>query len=239
MNDRSCPGPLKTIQRSAQVRHSAAGARPSRRGTNAQHPGDLIEAEPPLVMEQQRFCLIGGQRRNTSADLVPRSEACRLPEARGIQATPHEIRELLPIAAPLADSSGRRFAPNRTPMAGLRMPDCKRPSTGASEETSPAANRPRCPSRPRDGTGTAALRLRVARRSPETLPAIRPDNGSSTREVGLLLRSLLGLFAGRDRFVTGTSKKLSHSKSCHTADVAGKSRNRGQANSRPKSTQGE
>jgi hypothetical protein len=66
---------LKIIQRSAQVRHSAAGARPSRRGTNAQHPGDLIEAEPPLMMEQQRFGLIRRQTRNTSADLVPRAEA--------------------------------------------------------------------------------------------------------------------------------------------------------------------
>jgi hypothetical protein len=34
-------------------------------------------------------------------------------------------------------------------------------------------------------------------------PAIRPDIGSSEREVVLLLRSLLELFAGRGRFVTG------------------------------------
>src|SRR5580704_7746865 len=113
------------------------------------------------------------------------------------------------------------------------MPDCKQPSTDASEETSPAADRRRSPRRQRDVKGTAGLRPRAARRFPEMLPAIRLDNESSRREVDLLLRSLLILFAGRGRFVTGTSKNISHSKSCHKADAAGKSRGRGRVNSRP------
>jgi hypothetical protein len=72
------------------------------------------------------------------------------------------------------------------------------------------------------------------------LPAIRPDNGSSTREVGHLLRSLIRLFAGRNRFVTGVREiscscgaEISHSQCCHKRGAAGKSINRGRAKSRP------
>src|SRR4029077_19231466 len=75
-------------------------------------------------------------------------------------------------------------------------------------ETSPATNRRRTPSHWRDATSTVAPRLRVARRFPEMLRATRPDSGSSRREVVLLLRSLVELFAGRGRFVTGFNEKF-------------------------------
>src|SRR5260370_24185438 len=78
MTDPPRPAVAKLSHGSAPVRHSPAGARPSRRGTNTQHPGDLIEAEPPLMMEQQRFGLIRGQRRNTSVDLLPGAEPVSL-----------------------------------------------------------------------------------------------------------------------------------------------------------------
>jgi hypothetical protein len=48
------------MQRQPQVCHSPAGARASRRGAYTQHPGDLVETEPPLMVEQQRFHLIRG-----------------------------------------------------------------------------------------------------------------------------------------------------------------------------------
>ena len=42
-----------------------------------------------------------------------------------------------------------------------------------------------------NATDTGALLVRAAHRSPEMLPVIRPDNGSSGLEVPDLLRSLL------------------------------------------------
>ena len=207
VNDQSCPSPLQIIQRGAQVRHSAAGARPSRRGTDAQHPGDLFEAEPPLMMEQQRFGLIGGQTLNTSADLVSGAEAVGFRKDG-------EFRQLLtgfmdyrpaPGRSPIHQENISRQTEHPGPNRVCRVVSGPRPVH--LKKCLPAANRRRSASRQRDVTSTAAPRPRAARRFPEMLPAIRPDSGSSRREVVLLLRSLLELFAGCSRFVTAHPKK--------------------------------
>src|SRR5579883_3422775 len=64
-------------------------------------------------------------------------------------------------------------------------------SNGAFEETFPEGDHRRFPSRSPNATDTAALPVRAERRAPEMLPVIRPDNGSSEREVPDLPRSLL------------------------------------------------
>src|SRR5689334_15008329 len=76
-------------------------------------------------------------------------------------------------------------------------------STGAFEEMFPEVDHLRFRSRLPNATDTDALPVRAARRSPEMLPVIRPDNGSSGREVPDLRRSLFKLFAARGAFVTG------------------------------------
>ena len=63
-------------------------------------------------------------------------------------------------------------------------------STGAFEEMFPEADHRRFPSRLPNATDTGALPARVERRSPGMIPAIRPDNGSSEREVPDLPRPL-------------------------------------------------
>src|SRR5215471_2942352 len=95
-------------------------------------------------------------------------------------------------------------------------------STGAFEETFPEGDRPRFRSRMPNATGTGAHPARAPRRSPETLPVIRPDNGSSGREVPDLLRSLLNLFAERGAFVTGFLRETDLSLSCHRPGAASK-----------------
>ena len=71
------------------------------------------------------------------------------------------------------------------------MSGCTRLSTGAFAETFPEVDHRRCRSRLPNAKDTGALPVRVERRSPEMLPIIRPDNGSSGHEAPDLLRSLL------------------------------------------------
>src|SRR6185312_12638219 len=99
--------------------------------------------------------------------------------------------EPLPIGGPRADSSEKCFAPNRTPKVSPHMSGCMRLSPGASAGTFPEVDHRRFPNRLPSETDTEALPVRAGRRSPEMLPVIRLDNGSSGREVPYLLRSLL------------------------------------------------
>src|SRR5689334_21326376 len=83
------------------------------------------------------------------------------------------------------------------------MSGCMRLSTGAFEEMFLEANHRRFRSRLPSATDIGVLQLRAAHRSPEMLPAIRPDSGSSGREVPDLRHALFKLFAARGAFVTG------------------------------------
>ena len=80
--------------------------------------------------------------------------------------------------------------------------------TGAFEEKFLEADHRRFLSRLPNATDTGALPMRAARRSPEMLPGIRSDTGSSGREVPALRRSLFTRFAARDAFVTGFRQKI-------------------------------